>query len=152
MKSMAESGETGLTQRLIVNPGPAATGGKMPVAPPDAHTKAAVMRTLALDLGTQTGWALMAGQEIIESGTELLASEEELCQQRREGKECMAEIRFARFLNFVALELAAGVTRIVFEDVIFAGRPPAMAVPKNWRWPLPWHSRRNTRRMRRRAC
>ena len=57
----------------------------MPVAPPEARTQAAVVRTLALDLGTQTGWALMAGQEVIESGTELLASEEELRQQRREG-------------------------------------------------------------------
>jgi Holliday junction resolvasome RuvABC endonuclease subunit len=121
MKIIAEPGETGITQRLIVNPGPAATGGEMPVAPPDARTQAAVVRTLALDLGTRTGWALMAGQEIIESGTELLASEEELRQQRREGKERTAEIRFARFLDFVALELAAGVTRIVFEDVIFAG-------------------------------
>jgi len=121
MKSIAEPGETGITRRLVVNPGPTATGGEIQVAPPDARTQAAVVRTLALDLGTQTGWALMAGQEIIESGTELLASEEELRQQRREGKERTAEIRFARFHDFVALEMAAGVTRIVFEDVIFAG-------------------------------
>ena len=80
---------------------------------------ASEVRTLTLDLGTRTGWTLMVGVEIVESGTELLATEEELQQQRRHGNERTSDIRFYRFLDFIHLKKAAGIDRIVFEDVNF---------------------------------
>jgi hypothetical protein len=79
--------------------------------------------TLTIDLGTHTGWALMAGQIILESGTELLASEKELQQQRTEGKERTNDLRFGRFLGFLERKAAARVDRFVFEDVRFVRGP-----------------------------
>ena len=85
------------------------------------RSRPAEQKTLAVDLGTHTGWALMTGDKIIDSGTELLASDEELEQQREEAKERTSDMRFGRILDFVEGKVAAGVDRIVFEDVIFAG-------------------------------
>lgn len=77
------------------------------------------MKTLLLDLGTHTGWALFQEAAHLESGTLHLASEEELEIQRREGKDRTLDIRFARFYDFLVWHLQEGVTRIVFEDVGF---------------------------------
>ncbi|MGA2751907.1 MAG: hypothetical protein ABSG59_24345, partial [Verrucomicrobiota bacterium] len=95
--------------------------GLDPAPPEKSRSRAAEQKTLAVDLGTHTGWALMTGGKIIDSGTELLASDEELEQQREEAKERTSDMRFGRMLDFVEGKVAAGVDRIVFEDVIFAG-------------------------------
>ena len=92
-----------------------------PAPPEKSRSRPAEQKTLAVDLGTHTGWALMTGGKIIDSGTELLASDEELEQQREEAKERTSDMRFGRILDFVEGKVAAGVDRIVFEDVIFAG-------------------------------
>lgn len=76
--------------------------------------------TLALDLGTHTGWAMLAEYKIIVSGTEILATEDELLKQRREGKERTFDVRFRRLLLFIRRKIAAGASRIVFEDVQFS--------------------------------
>jgi len=88
--------------------------------PPNGLEPSALV-TLPVDLGTHTGWALMEGDQIVDSGTELLASDEELQRQRENGTERTSDLRFGRFLDFLARKLACGVNRIVFEDVLFAG-------------------------------
>lgn len=75
--------------------------------------------TLLLDFGSRLGWALMTAGNIIASGTELLASDEELQQQRDEEKDRTADLRFRRTLVFLKAKVAGGATRIVFEDVLF---------------------------------
>lgn len=76
--------------------------------------------TLTVDLGTNTGWCLMIGSQLSESGTLQLASEEELEAQRREGRERTLDLRWVRFHAFLSKHLGGGVNRIVFEDVGFA--------------------------------
>jgi Holliday junction resolvasome RuvABC endonuclease subunit len=101
-----------------------AAGGKEPVmvvaSPIPPRTPDGQQISLALDLGTLTGWALLAGQVMIESGTERLASEHELRQQRRGGRERTLDVRFSRLLHFINRKLAAGATRIIYEDLLFA--------------------------------
>jgi hypothetical protein len=86
-----------------------------------AQTPGESSKTLALDLGTLTGSALLDAGTITGLGTLLLATEDELCLQRKEGRERTADIRFHRFLEFLQEHTANGVNRIVFEDVIFCG-------------------------------
>lgn len=73
------------------------------------------MSTLAIDLGTKTGWATDG-----DSGTEILATEKELAEQRKLGNERFLDLRFLRLLAFVKDQIRAGARRIVFEDVQFA--------------------------------
>jgi hypothetical protein len=77
------------------------------------------MKTLTLDLGTDTGWALMEGPTIVKSGTLHLANDQELENQRREGKDRTLDVRFVRFYHFLAEHARGNVLRIVFEDVGF---------------------------------
>lgn len=77
------------------------------------------MKSTTLDLGSDTGFTVMDGQEIIESGTFHLATDQELEQQRREGKDRTLDIRFVRFYEFLDRLVRSGVRRIVFEDVGF---------------------------------
>lgn len=79
------------------------------------------MKTLLLDLGTHTGWAVMEDELRLRSGTLHLATEAELETQRREGRERSLDIRFSRFYEFINSVVQEGVTRIVFEDVGFLG-------------------------------
>ena len=79
-----------------------------PAPPEKSRSRPAERKTLAVDLGTHTGWALMTGGKIIDSGTELLASDEELEQQREEAKERTSDLRFGRILDFVEGKVAAG--------------------------------------------
>ena len=90
---------------------------QVPVAPHLPIDKA--VKTLCLDIGTDTGWALLRGPEILCSGTLQLASDEELEKQRRQGRERTLDIRFVRMHGFVTRHILEGVTRIVFEDVEF---------------------------------
>ncbi len=85
------------------------------VRPQGFHNK-----TLVLDLGTDTGWACLAGGQLLKSGTIQLATDDELEVQRREGKERTLDVRFVRLYQFLNQHLADGVTRVVFEDVEFA--------------------------------
>ena len=78
-----------------------------------------IMKTLSLDLGTDTGWALAQNGAILDSGTLQLALDTELELQRREGKDRTLDIRFSRLFTFVKTQVEQGVTRIVFEDVGF---------------------------------
>lgn len=77
-------------------------------------------KTLTLDLGTHTGWTLLEHSRVIASGTQLLATPEELVEQRKAGGERTLDVRFSRLLSFISGHLQAGVQRIVFEDVQFA--------------------------------
>ena len=78
------------------------------------------MKTLTLDLGTDTGWVIMEDGLPFRSGTLYLATDEELELQRREGRERTLDIRFARIHAFISDQIRQGVVRIVFEDVEFA--------------------------------
>ena len=78
------------------------------------------MKTLTIDIGSDTGSVLMDGPEIVKSGTLHLASDSELETQRREGKDRTLDIRFVRFYLFLTEHVLGGVRRIVFEDVGFA--------------------------------
>lgn len=78
-------------------------------------------KTLTLDLGTRTGWALMEHGSILQSGTLLLASPDELEMQRQEGKERTLDVRYTRLLKFLLHQVQEnGVSRIIFEDVLFS--------------------------------
>ena len=56
------------------------------------------IRTNTIDLGSATGWTIMVGPEIRDSGTVILASEVELQQQRKQGKERTGDIRLVASL------------------------------------------------------
>lgn len=79
------------------------------------------LKTAALDLGTSTGWAIIMGGSILESGTILLATDDELERQRKEGRERACDLRYGRLFEFVEALIQTGVRRLVFEDVIFLG-------------------------------
>ena len=77
--------------------------------------------TLCIDIGTHTGWALLEGQQILESGTTHLATKEELDLQRREGKERTLDLRYSRLHALIRRFIKEhGIERIVFEDVLFS--------------------------------
>ena len=85
------------------------------------------LKTLTLDLGTRTGWAIVEVPifpdvaAILRSGTLLLATDEELQAQREAGKERTLDIRFVRLLSFIQRQVQEeNLQRIVFEDVQFA--------------------------------
>jgi len=88
--------------------------------PNPAPKKRQHLKTLILDIGTKLGFAVLEGDIIVDSGTLLLASETELEEQRKEGRERTFDIRFTRLCDFIEGEIAEGVTRIVFEDVSFS--------------------------------
>jgi len=82
------------------------------------------MRTLALDLGTRTGWALhsqaddMDNSPIFESGTWVLATPKEITTQAKADKSRCCDVRFQRLQDYIT---ALGfVDEIVFEDVEFS--------------------------------
>jgi hypothetical protein len=83
-------------------------------------TDTVAVKTLLLDLGTDTGWALVDQRSPMKSGTICLAMDEELELQRQEGRERTLDIRFTRLYEFIAEHIGEGVGRIVFEDVEFA--------------------------------
>ncbi len=89
-------------------------------APPDAPIRLTTMKTLLLDLGTQTGWAVLEGGTLLQSGTLPLATEDELAHQRRQGQERTCDLRFARLYGLILQHIDQGTTRIVFEDVLFS--------------------------------
>jgi len=113
--------KSSISEETITQGGPATTFGETPAVPHHGGGPAAEELTMTLDVGTLMGWSILAGQKIVDSGTVLLASEEELKEQRREGKERTGDIRFARCLNFIEMKINSGVGRIVFEDVTFLG-------------------------------
>jgi hypothetical protein len=90
---------------------PKSTLPAIPARPP--------LKTLLLDLGTDTGWALLQEEILVSSGTLCLATDEELELQRREGRERTLDIRFARLYGFITEHVRNGVGRVVFEDVEF---------------------------------
>jgi hypothetical protein len=79
------------------------------------------MKTLTLDLGTRNGWTLLEDGIVLQSNTLLLATPEELEEQRRTGKERTLDVRFSRLLDFIRGKIREGAARIVFEDVLFNG-------------------------------
>lgn len=95
-------------------------GTNMNAAEPTVPTETAPTKTLLLDLGTDTGWALLQPGWPMKSGTLCLATDKELELQRREGRERTLDIRFARIYRFITEHIQQGVGRIVFEDVEFA--------------------------------
>lgn len=78
------------------------------------------MKTLALDIATHIGFAIVQAGAIIESGSVELASEAELVLQRKDGRERTLDVRFTRFCHFIKPKIAQGATRVVFEDVTFS--------------------------------
>jgi len=75
--------------------------------------------TLALDLGTTTGWAVW-NDGVVCSGAWLLATPRELRQQRKTGGERRGDLRFHRLREHIADAIAAhGIEQLVFEDVLF---------------------------------
>jgi len=78
------------------------------------------MKTLTLDIGTHNGWTLMEDGLILQSNTLLLATPEELDEQRRTGKERTLDLRFCRLIDFLREKVSEGANRVVFEDVLFS--------------------------------
>ena len=77
--------------------------------PPPAALAAAALATLALDLGTQTGWALMTRDGAVSSGSQSFRP------QRFEGGG-MRFLRFKRWLTEVK-QCAEVIDQVVFEEV-----------------------------------
>jgi Holliday junction resolvasome RuvABC endonuclease subunit len=76
--------------------------------------------TLALDLGTTTGWAVWFADGVVTSGAWLLATPKELRQQRKYGGERRGDLRFHRLRQRIADTIAAyQIEQVVFEDVLF---------------------------------
>lgn len=78
------------------------------------------MKTLTLDVATRVGYTVINGGSIVDFGTIELATEVELANQRKDGRERTLDIRFTRLCHFIGSILTQGVTRIVFEDVNFS--------------------------------
>lgn len=77
------------------------------------------LETLALDLGTVCGWAILEAGGALRSGSLELATDAQLEQQRRLGGERTGDVRFERLYRFLEAAIDGGVKRIVFEDVGF---------------------------------
>lgn len=80
------------------------------------------MNTLALDLGTNTGFAVLKSEEpcFSLSGTWHLASEKELQNARKSGLERRLDIRFQTLLRLVQEIIEEfRIERVIFEDVLF---------------------------------
>lgn len=78
------------------------------------------MATLALDLGTKTGYAVGNSRRIIESGTWTLAGAKELRAQKLAGANRSGDCRFFRLMEHIAKTINRhNISRIIFEDVIF---------------------------------
>lgn len=101
----------------LMTPNTTETPESLPAHFGDGATCAA--KTLTFDLGTHTGWALIVGHHVVDSGTVLLATDEELAAQQKEGRERTMDIRFVRFLEFLESKSSQGASRFVFEDVLF---------------------------------
>lgn len=79
------------------------------------------METLTLDLGTSTGWAILKHSTLYTSGTILLASDNELANQRKEGKERTLDLRFTRLYAFIIKTITEhAIEQVIFEDVQFS--------------------------------
>lgn len=80
-------------------------------------------RILALDLGTKMGWAFTYGDGFAQSGTEILASPEEIAAQRQEGKDRLCDLRVMRlrfWLTRTLQSFGSNPPTVGFEDVQFA--------------------------------
>ena len=78
-----------------------------------------MVNTLALDLGTKTGWATY-DNGTVDSDTELLATEKALTEARKLGAERTFDIRFRNLMCLVLSKIRQHkIRQIVFEDVIF---------------------------------
>lgn len=79
------------------------------------------MSTLALDLGTKTGWALKGLGGVILSGTEDMSIPPKSRKAMDEGWERREDPRFILLFNFINdIVTSHLVTKIVFEDVLFS--------------------------------
>jgi hypothetical protein len=76
------------------------------------------MRILALDLGTKTGWALRQDGGTTLSGTWVLATKEEVRQQRLDVLHRCCDVRFARLKALV--DGLRPLNHCYFEDVEFS--------------------------------
>lgn len=80
------------------------------------------MNTLALDIGTNTGFAVLKTDDphFSLSGTWLLADQDALKEARKEGIERRLDIRFRELFRIVGEAIDEfNITRIIFEDVQF---------------------------------
>jgi Holliday junction resolvasome RuvABC endonuclease subunit len=75
--------------------------------------------TLALDIGTTTGWAIRKPEAVL-SGSWLLATPKELRHQRKLGEERTGDLRFFRLRDRIEETVRDHlIENIVFEDVLF---------------------------------
>jgi hypothetical protein len=74
------------------------------------------VKYLALDLGTKLGWATCEGVHMgahtIRSGTEILATPEEIQEQRAAGRDRLCDIRVLRLRKFLQQSRATLGTEI----------------------------------------
>jgi hypothetical protein len=78
------------------------------------------MNILALDLGTNTGYALWSKQ-LVSCGTWVLATKKELAAQKRQRLDRRRDIRFQHLIdNLLGIQEDYQLDYIVFEDVQFA--------------------------------
>lgn len=77
------------------------------------------VNTLALDIGTKTGWSISSGG-VVGSGTFETATQKEILAQKKQGFERRLDLRFARLFGFVRTCIAEhSIGLVIFEDVIF---------------------------------
>ena len=78
------------------------------------------VNTLALDIGTNSGFAVVSKGRLALSGTWTLASTKELIAAKKQGWERRLDIRFTKLYHLVKETIAEfEIERVVFEDVIF---------------------------------
>lgn len=78
------------------------------------------MKILALDLGTCTGWAIREGSGRLGAGSQLLATEKQLSEQRKLRGDRRNDMRIRMLWEFLEdMEESVGFDAIVFEDVQF---------------------------------
>jgi hypothetical protein len=124
MPKNIETNSAGLASKSVVRPTSNTPVNRGAPTTEENHCPSKGLKDLTVDIGTASGWSLKVGQEIRDSGTEVLASDEELRDQRKEGKERTGDIRFGRLIDFLERKaLAHGLDRLVIEDVIFARSP-----------------------------
>lgn len=92
------------------------------------------MKILALDLGTKTGWAFAAKDYPTACGTFLLADEDKVAEQGKNGMDRRGDIRFLALVDFLeGFVRSPGLDMIVFEDVQFLTTTQQSQLWATWR-------------------
>lgn len=92
------------------------------------------LRILSLDLGTRTGWAFAAKDYPTACGTFILANDDKIKEQGKNGMDRRGDIRFLALVDFLSgFVKNPGLDLIVFEDVQFLTTTQQSQLWATWR-------------------